>query len=71
MTYHVDVARAGVYDLEIPVASNKQGGQFHIEFGDRDATGPIQVPDTGSWQKLERIYVCGVYLQAGHRQCEW
>ena len=65
LNYTVDVARSGLYDLEIPVASNKQGGVFHLEFDGRDATGPISIPDTGSWQQLQLIHATGVQLQAG------
>lgn len=65
LAYSVDVKTAGRYTIEIPVASQKKGGQFHLAVGGRDATGPIDVPDTGSWQKLERITVENVELPAG------
>ena len=65
VVYSVTVKEAGSYDLEFPVASNKQGGTFHLEFDGKDVTGPIQVPDTGSWQKLQIIKKSGVRLKKG------
>jgi hypothetical protein len=53
--YSVEVKETGTYRIEMPVASKKKGGTFHIEFDGKDITGPISVPDTGSWQKLELI----------------
>ncbi len=65
IVYTVDVQEAGTYKLEIPVASNKLGGKFHLEFDGKDVTGPIQVPDTGGWQKLKLITKDGVQLEKG------
>jgi hypothetical protein len=64
----VEVKENGKYDLEFPVASNKQGGTFHLAFAGKDVTGPINVPDTGSWQTLKKIYKSRVSLQAGLQQ---
>jgi chitinase len=65
LVYTVDVKKAGVYTIEFPVASNKDGGNFHIEMVGADVTGPIHVPDTGSWQKLTMIQVKTVRLKTG------
>lgn len=65
LIYTVEVKLAGTYTLEIPVASNKKGGTFHLEFNGKDVTGPIEVPDTGGWQKLQMIKKEGVRLEAG------
>lgn len=65
LVYTVDVADAGPYTLEIPVASAKVGGRFHIEFDGQDVTGPIAIPDTGAWTTLRTIRVDGVRLPAG------
>jgi hypothetical protein len=67
LVYTVDVKEAGTYSIDIPVASNKKGGTFHLEFGGVDRTGPIAVPDTGSWQKLVVIKKEGVRLAAGRQ----
>ena len=52
LRYTVDVQESGSYTIEMPVASNKKGGLFHLEIAGKDITGPISVPDTKSWQKL-------------------
>lgn len=65
LTYTVDVKTAGAYLLEIPVASNKPGGTFHIEFDGVDVSGPIMIPDTGGWDKLETLKIENVSLKAG------
>jgi hypothetical protein len=65
LVYTVDVLQAGVYTIEIPVASNKKGGTFHLEFGGGDRTGPIQIPDSGGWTKLVLIRKDGVKLEKG------
>ncbi len=67
LVYSVEVAADGVYRVEFPVASNRKGGVFHLEIDGRDVTGPIDVPDTGGWQKLETIYADGVRLKAGRQ----
>lgn len=63
--YTVEVTEPGEYKLEMPVASDKQGGKFHLEFDGKDVTGPIEVPDTGGWQKLKLITKSGVKLDKG------
>ncbi len=66
IVYTVVVKESGEYTLEIPVASNKNGGAFHLEFNGDDVTGPIHVPDTGGWQKLKLITKRGVHLDKGN-----
>ncbi len=65
IVYTVMVKETGVYDLQIPVASDKQGGTFHLEFNDKDVSGPIEIPDTGGWGKLQTITKEGLQLQKG------
>jgi hypothetical protein len=67
LIYTVNVTAAGTYRIEMPVASNKKGGRFHIEFNGVDKTGPIDVPDTGGWTVLKKIQVDGVKLDAGRQ----
>lgn len=68
LIYTVEVKESGKYDLEFPVASNKQGGKFHLEFDGKDVTGPIKVPDTGGWQTLKMISKQGVALKSGRQR---
>ena len=65
LIYTVEVKKAGVYRIEMPVASNKKGGVYHIEMNGKDVTGPIDVPDTGGWQHLEMIEAKDVKLEEG------
>ena len=65
LNYTVEVKEAGTYTIEMPVASNKQGGIFHLEIKGRDITGPIRIPDTGGWQILKMLYHKNVKLTKG------
>ncbi len=67
LVYTVDVTKAGNYALEIPVASKRSGGTFHIEFEGRNVTGPITIPDTGGWDKLQTLSLTGVKLKKGRQ----
>ena len=65
LNYTVKVAKDGVYDIEMPVASDKQGGSFHLEIDGKDLTGPIRIPDTGAWTILKTITHKGIKLKKG------
>ncbi|MDF1811795.1 MAG: carbohydrate-binding protein [Verrucomicrobiales bacterium] len=65
LIYTVEVKESGTYDIQMPVASNKQGGTFRIEINGTDLTGEITVPDTGGWQTLKMITHKSVKLTAG------
>lgn len=65
LVYTVDVRETGAYTIEMKVASQKKGGTFHLEFNGTDRTGPIEVPDTGSWKTLKPFSFPGVQLQSG------
>jgi hypothetical protein len=54
-----------INDLEIPVASHKPGGTFHLEAHGIDVTGPITIPDTGGWNILKTIRHPGLVLKKG------
>lgn len=55
LEYTVDVPAVGTYTIDIRVASNTTGGNFHIEFGGVDKTGNINVPVTGGWQNWTTV----------------
>ena len=65
LSYTVEVSADGTYAIEMPVASNKQGGLFHLEIEGNDLTGPIRIPDTGGWTILKKISHKGVKLKKG------
>ena len=70
LNYTVNVTKGGVYCIEMPVASNKQGGVFHLEIDGKDITGPIRIPDTGAWSILKTIIHQDVKLNKGtHTIC--
>lgn len=68
LVYTVMVKESGKYDIEFPVACDKQGGEFHLELDGKDVTGPIEIPDTGGWTTLKKITKRGVTLQKGLRK---
>ena len=65
LLYTVHIKEAGLYAIEIPVASNKDGGVFHLDIDGKDVTGPIKIPDTGGWQILKSLKVKSVKLREG------
>jgi predicted amidohydrolase len=64
LKYTVSVARAGAYTLSARVAANGPGGTYHVEFGGRDVTGPLTIPNTGGWQSWTSV-TATVSLAAG------
>lgn len=65
--YTIDVAYAGSYDVDILVASQPGGGQLHLEFDGVDATGPVNVPQTGDWAAYQALTISGIVLSAGEQ----
>ncbi len=66
MRYGVNVKTPGVYHLDARVASDGVGGTFHVEVDGKDATGPLQIPDTLDYQNWQTIGVDGVTLTGGN-----
>lgn len=64
LKYTVSVGTAGSYTLTARVAADGPGGTFHIEFGGKDVTGPLTIPDTGGWQSWTNVSAT-VTLAAG------
>ena len=46
---------AGTYTLQARVASNGDGGTFHVEANGVNVTEPLAVPNTGGWQQWQTI----------------
>jgi|GEM_PF-6340573 len=65
LEYTVDVQSTDMYNLDIRVAADGNGKQFHIEMDGKDVTGPITLPNTGGWQNWETITLNGIYLSEG------
>jgi len=65
LEYSVIVATTGTYDIEVRVASDSGGGDFHIEFGGSNVTGTVSFSATGGWQTYTSIFINDVSLTAG------
>ncbi len=65
MEYTVNIAKAGKYNIDTRVASNGQGGTFHIEIDGADVTGPITIPTTGGWQNWITLSTEEIDLPSG------
>lgn len=65
LTYSVDVAQAGIYDLTLRVASATNTGQVSILFDGNDKTGVVDVSSTGGWQTWDDLVIANVALDAG------
>jgi len=63
--YTVNVVNAGAYTIDACVASNGDGGAFHIEFDGADKTGSMNIPNTGGWNSWQVIARSNVTLDAG------
>jgi hypothetical protein len=64
LTYTVSVAHSGTYTLTARVAAKAAGGTFHIEFGGVNRTGPLTIPNTGTYQTWANV-TATVTLGAG------
>lgn len=67
LEYTVNVATPGDYKMDIRVASESGGGQFHLDFDGTDKTGVVDVPSTGSWTSYQTLTVQNIPLEAGEQ----
>ena len=65
VAYSVEVKESGDYDVKFVLSAPSDGGKIHLDFNGKDATGPIAVPNTGSFQKLGGVVKKNVPLEAG------
>lgn len=65
LSYTVDVAADGLYDLDLRLAADGDGKTMHIEVDGEDITGSIDVPNTAGWQVWNTITVENIDLTAG------
>ena len=66
LAYTVNVAANGTYDLSVRVShTDVTTPKLHMEVDGVDVTGPITVPETGSWDTFQWIGKTGVSLSAG------
>ena len=65
LNYTVNVATSGVYNIEIRASTTYSNSAFRVEVDGVDVTGPITVPNTGSWTAFQWVGKKNVSLTAG------
>ena len=65
LNYTVNVTAAGRYDIDLRMSSLSPGSAFHVEIDGVNVTGPVAVPNTGSWNTFQWVGRKGVALAAG------
>src|SRR5258706_30596 len=64
LTYTINVAAAGTYDIAVSASNGGTAAQFHLEI-DNTNVGTIPVPATGGWDTFNWFSKTGVPLNAG------
>ena len=65
LEYTISVSQTSTYRLEALASSEFEGSRWHMEIDGVDVTGPVTVPNTGSWRSFQWMGVGGVSLAAG------
>ena len=65
LNYTVNVQQAGSYTFAARVATPLSGKTFHVEMNGVDKTGPIAVPNTGSWLNWQTVTIPNISLSDG------
>jgi len=55
LEYTVQVAASGTYKFVAHVATEQDGGTFHIEIDGTDVTGPVTVTNSGGWDAYTTV----------------
>jgi len=64
--YTVNVASGGNYAVALRVANGGAGGTFHLNVDGVNATGSVQMPQTGGWQNWTTISTPNIALSSGN-----
>jgi len=67
LEYTVNVTSAGLYNLNLRVASDGAGKTFHIEMDGVNSTGSITVPNTAGWQNWSTVTINNLNLTTGQK----
>jgi alpha-L-fucosidase len=65
LNYTINAASTTVYSFGLRVACGGNGGAVHVEVDGQNATGQIQIANTGSWQTWTTINVPNISVSAG------
>ncbi|MDF2457282.1 MAG: putative chitinase [Cytophagaceae bacterium] len=65
LSYTVNVAATGTYELKARVATTSAGKYFHIELNGINVSGNITVPNTGGWATYQTVTIPNVSLTQG------
>lgn len=67
LEYTVNVASAGIYQVEVRTASQNADGALHVEFNNVNLTNTIQATSTGGWQNWNTVKSQEFTLDAGQQ----
>ncbi|WP_123040472.1 carbohydrate-binding protein [Cohnella candidum] len=66
LAYSVDIAKAGVYNVDFVTATSMDGAKVRLWLDDAtDLTGEVDVPNSVTWENWATTTKQGVYLPAG------
>jgi len=65
LSYTIDVAGDGRYNVDLRVSTTLDDTAFHIEIDGVDVSGRVPVPNTGSWQRYRWVGAPRIQLHAG------
>ena len=65
MNYTINVKKSATYSLNVLLASEESGGQFHLSMDGEDITPRRAGNSTGSWTGFENLSIENVYLEEG------
>ncbi|MGN7456383.1 family 43 glycosylhydrolase [Paenibacillus pasadenensis] len=68
LTYRVNVAETGLYDVSARIATTFPSVGFRIWDGAADLTGVVQSSGSGDWEKWINVAKKGLYLTAGYHE---
>jgi hypothetical protein len=65
LEYTIKAEKSGVYRIKVIAASAACGGVLHINIGDENKSGIMNIPSTGGWQNWIGIVSMPIFLKEG------
>ncbi|MBB3128365.1 hypothetical protein FHS19_003019 [Paenibacillus rhizosphaerae] len=66
LAYNVDIAKAGVYNVDFVTATSMDGAKVRLWLDDAtDLTGEVDIPNSVTWENWATTTKQGIYLPAG------